>query len=543
LRLGVLVCLLAAAAQATAEQRLAFIGVALDRETREADAELQDYLYREAGVSFAPEDLEYGRVIERLANWKESEGLYVARATPYVYVAAEMLGADFEILATYVSSATQRTTYHSYFVVNREDFPAQPELTDIIRFLGRRSDRAEFVYHSKFSTSSFFLPSLYFRAHKIFHMRDSTPSLTAISSRRIDENSSSALVRKVAAGEADLAAVWTGTRSKFEPGHPSGGYEEYGRRVHFVELPTTLPNDLLVCSTALDPEIKENLRSAIESMEADEIDIGDFRTWSSFKQATEARLALAELRWSARERVAPVTVEIRLADGHHGNAAASPLLEAGRQAVRLSGTEFVLYDQDFHKHIDFVWKLEEIHDGAVALHSTIPGSDVDEQVFRISFRDTEDLTRRIVSLIHSRMHRIRYAWPYSDNPPIVIRDMAFSIPVGSVAKVQRISWLDPERNDFRAGPLFDAAITSSEFYKYVLDGDDFPKPGSDELEFDAMSNVSFRVLLLRASQERTVFRVLTVVLLGLVLAAAVAAVLGLRRSAAGDPMTLATPRP
>lgn len=541
--MAVVVGLLATAMPAAAEQRLAFIGVALDRETRDADAKLQDYLYRKAGVSFAPEDLEYGRVIERLANWKDSEGLYVARTTPYVYVAAEMLGADFEILGTYVSSATQKTTYHSYFVVSRDDFPAKPELADIIRFLGTRSKRADFIYHSQFSTSSYFLPSLYFRSHKIFHMPESTASLTAIASRRIDENSSSALVRMVAEGEADLAAVWDGTTSKFEPGHPDGGYQQYGRKVHFVQLPTVLPNDLLVCSASLDPQAKESLRAAIASMGPDEIAIGDFRTWQSFKQATEARLALAELRWSARERVAPVTVEIRLRDGQEGNAAASPLLEAGRQAVRLSGTELVLYDQDFHKHVDFVWTLEPIHDGAVALRSAIPGSDVDEQVFRISFRDTEDLTRRIVSLIHSRLHRIRYAWPYSDDPPIVIRDMAFSIPVGSVAKVQRISWLDPERNDFRAGPLFDAAIRTSEFYKYVLDRDDFPKPGSDELEFDAMSNVSFRVLLLRASEERAVFRALTVALVGLLVAAAVAAVLGLRRPSKEDQLTTATPRP
>ena len=100
LLLAIFVGLLVPAALVQAEQRLAFIGVALDRETREADSKLQDYLYRKAGVSFAPEDLEYGRVIKRLANWKESDGLYVARTTPYVYVAAEMLGADFEILGT-----------------------------------------------------------------------------------------------------------------------------------------------------------------------------------------------------------------------------------------------------------------------------------------------------------------------------------------------------------------------------------------------------------------------------------------------------------
>lgn len=95
-----------------------------------------------------------------------------------------------------------------------------------------------------------------------------------------------------------------------------------------------------------------------------------------------------------------------------GDPVTEAYLEAARQAVRLSGTEFVGYDDDFHAHRDYVSTLELIHDGAVKLTSRIIGSDVDDQTFQISFKDTGDLTRRLGALIHSRMHGIRYVWPY-----------------------------------------------------------------------------------------------------------------------------------
>ena len=41
-----------------AEERLTFIGVALDLETRQADKKLEDYLEARAEVRFAPEELE-----------------------------------------------------------------------------------------------------------------------------------------------------------------------------------------------------------------------------------------------------------------------------------------------------------------------------------------------------------------------------------------------------------------------------------------------------------------------------------------------------
>ena len=66
----------------------------------------------------------YGDVIRAFAE-AGSERPYLARITPYAYVAAEMLGAKLNILAVYRSSATRETTYHSYFVVRKDSFRAQ----------------------------------------------------------------------------------------------------------------------------------------------------------------------------------------------------------------------------------------------------------------------------------------------------------------------------------------------------------------------------------------------------------------------------------
>ena len=62
-----------------------------------------------------------------------------------------------------------------------------------------------------------------------------------------------------------------------------------------------------------------------------------------------------------------------------------------------------------------------------------------KQEFHVSFTPTEgDLTTRIVSLIHSRMHRVRYVWPYQERAPTVIRDVDFAISRGEKVHVQRL---------------------------------------------------------------------------------------------------------
>jgi ABC-type phosphate/phosphonate transport system substrate-binding protein len=510
----------------SAADRVTFVGVALDQETREADRRLQDYLQRSADLRFAPEELEYGPVIERLADWDPKGGAVIARTTPYVQVVSEMLGAELEILATYISDTTGQTTYHSYFVARKEDLPATPIPSDVISYVTNSTERVRFTYHSLFSTSSFFLPSLHFRANGVFHMAESTESLAAIDVSRAEVNSSSHLVRAVARGEADLAAVWDGTRARFLDD------AAIAKAVAFVRLPSAIPNDLLVCSRSAPTELKEEIRAAILAMPSDEIAVGDFARWVDIGDAPEARAALAHLRWLAREQVSPVTVDVRQGSGTAAGTAI--MVEAARHAVRLSGTEFTLFDEDFHEHIDAVWTLDEIHDGAARLTSSLPGTGIDDQVFPISFRDSQDLTRRIVGLVQQRLHRVRYVWPYSGGQPIVIRDTTLAMPVGQPAPVQRITWLDPARNSFRAGPIFEVMVRASTLFVHELEAEDFRRSGGIAADLDPLSNVSYRVYQLRFVPPNTWFRIATGALVILLALAAIAAVLALRRRSQAD---------
>jgi hypothetical protein len=205
------------------------------------------------------------------------------------------------------------------------------------------------------------------------------------------------------------------------------------------------------------------------------------------------------------------------------------MVEAARNAVRLSGTEFIPFDEDFHEHIDVAWTLDEIHDGAARLTSSLPGTGIEDQIFPISFRDPEDLTRRIVAITQGRLHRIRYVWPYSGGRPIVIRDTTLPMPPDRLVPVQRITWLDPERNSFRAGPIFEVRVSASSPFAHELAAEDFRRSGGIAADLDPMSNVSYRVYQLRMSPSNTWFRIATGALVGLLALAAIAAVLAVRR--------------
>ena len=159
----------------------------------------------------------YGDVIRAFAERDSGRG-YLARITPYAYVAAEMLGAKLNILAVYQSAATHDTTYHSYFVVRKDIFSKRaqwkeeshkPTLEDVATYLKSfQQEPAKFMYHDRFSTSSYFMPSLYFKAHEVFAMSHSlNPRLIPIEVERLASTSSSDLVRQVIDGKADLVAV------------------------------------------------------------------------------------------------------------------------------------------------------------------------------------------------------------------------------------------------------------------------------------------------------------------------------------------------
>ena len=79
-----MLCAWAFALGAYAQERLDFVTVTLDEETREADEKLMRYLEEEVGLEFSRREYEYGTVINRLADWDlEDNGEFLARTTPY----------------------------------------------------------------------------------------------------------------------------------------------------------------------------------------------------------------------------------------------------------------------------------------------------------------------------------------------------------------------------------------------------------------------------------------------------------------------------
>ncbi len=510
-------------------EEIKFIGVFQDEDTTKADERLARFLAQKANLKFQKQTMPYGAVIRKFAEWDQSknEGSYLARITPYAYVAAQMLGAQFDLLGIYKSAATHLTTYHAYFVVSKNSIaeafwqpglsPSPPTLDTLERYLKQSSKPGLFIYHDRFSTSSYFLPSLYFRAHHIFAMSQAAGgNLIPIRVERFPGGSSASLVKEVAAERANLAAVWDGTKKKFDKGGPS---EKEGEQVYFIEIPTPLPNDLLVCSQWLNQQDKEAIRQAIRGdplagREAGQEYKDDFESWVNINDVPDTTLeALAKLRQSAREHTAPVTVKIL-------KTSTPEYLDAARQAVRLSGTEFVLYDEDLHKRVDVTWKLEATHDGALVLTSSIEGSELEPQVFPISFIDKDDLPKRIADLMRSRMRRIRYIWPYEEKYPAVLRDFDFT-PDNDDVTVQRISWMDPESNEYEQDTPFRTRIVKPDFNKLQLkDESQFPKNPDGSLNFEPMSNVAYRVILVREPRPGRIWAAMPYVFIGLFVIAA-----------------------
>jgi len=523
---GILVLALTSTAAGQDEgATIPFISHAPDGDYASADATLVEYLQRTAKLTFSPTpSADYDKAIDEVVRRPNSP--YVARLTPYPCVVAELKGAKFEILATYTSRATKSPenakaqTYHSYFVVNSRHpgytFSAHPSLREIDEFL--KTGTRVFLYHDKFSTSSYFIPLNYFRGQRVFHLEQGQPpgTLTPIDIRQTEAGKgSSDLVKAVLDGTADIAAVWDGTKKKFETDASSP--------LRFVRIDPALPNDLLVASTSLGPERLAALRGAIQKMRpCDKNDLvfaGDFECWNAMADAREAREALADLRQLAIAPPAPVTIRISLAAGQDeakakADARTRDYLEAARQAVRLAGSEFVLFDPDFHRWADLDWKLKVVHDGAIELTSNVNGIDdkkVEKQTFSLSFADAdEELTRRIVGIIHTRLNRIRYVWPFDNRTPTILRDVGFAPQPGSRLWVQKIVWIDPKKNHFTLGNDFEAEVKTADFHKFQLDS----KPFQD-LSIDPMSNSALRVILVRPTIERRLFRVLTAALVAL----------------------------
>jgi hypothetical protein len=494
----------------------------------------------------SPDQLSYDAVINALLDDARRDnplartGGVVARVTPYAFVVAEMRGAKVELLATCVSRSTARTVTNAFLVVPQSAFPGAPptleQVLDRLKSLSAADRPARFIYHNKYSTSSYFLPSLLFRARRVFGQFDRTtkPSgVTMIGVERNESPSSSDLIRAVATQQPDgretIASVWDGPRSGFADAN-GRHFAEYGRKVHFVPLPDDLPCDLLVATRKVADTTKDAINARLQSLrtiaEVPGSDVGTWVPWSNV-EAEDARRALSNLRRQAGSSTWAVVVDVQT---NRSSPVDGDLLDAARLAIRLSGTELVDRSQyfDYYKKSDIRWELESIHDGAVRLtvryeNFRLDGTEVTQQ-FDVSYQEPADFTRRLVSLVHSRLHRIRPVWLYNDSAPTVLRDVDFD--VARRVPFQEILWHEPQRNDYRlAGESRVATVEKQGTFEIQLATAEFPRrPDNRSLDFEPMGRQGFRVLLMRVTPERTLFRALTiafVVLLGLGAAALV----------------------
>jgi ABC-type phosphate/phosphonate transport system substrate-binding protein len=505
--------------------------------------------------------LPYGEAIRALVERGPDRG-YLGRITPYAFVVAEMLGAKLDILATYKSVATRDTIYHSYFVVRKDRFRAVVKrraedgatFEDVTAYLkGFREVPARFVYHDRFSTSSYFIPSLYFKARDIFAVDQPTnPSFIPIQVERLPSTSSADLVARVVNGGADLAAVWDGTKHMFENDPARAAMNA---QVLFIRIPTAIPNDFLVAS-GIDGERERLIIEAIKnepgagrpcteltestpaaiprrpcsdpSIETPRDDFDGWYAWDSVPES--AKEALASLRQSARPQITPVVVRI---EGLAGRRVSMADVEAVREAVRLSGTELVPEDRNLHKRVDMTWTLDSTHDGALRLTSTLDSSfGQSAEEFIISFVDRRELPQRIADLIRSRMRRIRYVWPFEQKYPVVLRDLDFT--PDNIVKVQRISWRDPDTNEYEEDTPFSAQIEdSTDFSKLRLSDEvKFARNPDGSFNFDPISNVAYRVIIEPEPRPGRIWIVVTYLALAALALACVGLIVDLNRHAA-----------
>ena len=417
------------------------------------------------------------------------------------------------------SVATDRMTYRSYVVVNRQRYEGFSQdvagVRAYLRMLRESNTDVEFIYHNRFSTSSYFLPSLFFRQNNI------SSGGGGITTRKIGSESSKDLVRAVASqtgGKHSFAAVWTGTEHFFKEAAARASDRAANDDVYFIELPTELPNDLLVVPSWADPP-----GTLVATFEDVVIGIDDFESWTDIDspEGRVAQAALAGLRRSARQNVTPLVVHF----GQGEDLIPDSIIEAARMAVQLSGGEFTPFDPAFHVEdvFDYEWTIELPHDQAATIRSEVSYfQDVMEpQEFHISYRDLEDLTGRIGTLMRTRLHRVRYLWPYANETPTVLRDVDFGLQRGDTVFVRRIEIEDALRADIgvrtehKEQPV---RIERASLYTFELDAEEVRRitqtdQAEEGLGLDPMSRVAYRVVLVRPAEQRLIFKVLTVVML------------------------------
>lgn len=514
-------------APALSQQRtsIQFLSVAPDAETQQADQKLLDYLRQKVPLTFEGQDVKYEAAVDTLRNWDaEKQGPLLARVTPYVFVVAEMLGAEMEVVGTYLSKKTTRVTSNSYFVVHKdfgyekaeapEEFvrhvnDPKTQTEDFIHLLRQREVPARFVYPGKFSTSGLFLPSLFFKRHGIYSLsvlpKTQQKFITIHSLAPENSMTVADLIPLVKAKKVEFAAVRESVKNKFDTDED----------LKFIKMPYSMPNDLLVVIKPFDPEIKAQILETLRKMEITDINQGDILKWVDFNTSPKARKSLAHLRHLAKSIPHPVVINIRKSQKENAGIDEKHL-EAARQAVYFSRTEIVLFNEDDHSAFDVLWTLESRHDDSILLTSTIMDSGLTQE-FSISFRkgDMENLASRIGGVIDRKMHRIRYIWPMDGDTARVLRDVDFQIPVGRQLKVQKITWRDFSSNDYTVDTPFSVEVTQSDFYSFQLEGKGLPKKEDGKYAFEPLGNVAYRVFLERVPQTGDTYKMTTKVLIGL----------------------------
>lgn len=535
----------AAFAQVPDETHFSFVGVGLGSKTRQADLRLVDYLNKEAHVAVVTgESKPYETVLYGLVNGSGSSPYLLARVTPYVYIVAEMLGAEFDTLATYrrrpqplkgakQGTAPIKSTYYAYFVVSRRKFTVQPSLDDLYKFLQNnselnkqtegRSPLASFIYHDEYSTSSYFLPSLFFSSRRIYATTEPEEGITAIKSYKPDEvDRSSQLIAKVAADDSGLtlAAVWDANveeadrASAADIPKPDSTAEDLAK-VWLIQLPQPLPDDLLVCSPSVPEEARKRLRNALAKMPERAIGIGDFDSWETFENAREAREAIAVLRFLARDRPTPVTVGITTPEPMQSDSLVTEAhIRALKRAIRLSGTEFIPFEKDYHRlPPDVDWAVRLSHDSTVNITSSVHGAPRElQQNLPITFNGLQDLTTKVAQAILWRLHRIRYIWPYTHSQAqwTILHDVDFPIDKDSKVFLQKIVWIDPEKNRYHDFPFVRAAVAASDPAKVEIG-----RPVEPPQNFNPLSNVSYRAILVRPDRPSPPFVILVYAMEGI----------------------------
>jgi ABC-type phosphate/phosphonate transport system substrate-binding protein len=502
--------------------KLSFLGVDIrDPEALQADEKLTVYLREKADIQFSPSPKsQYREAVYALARWKwagKDAQPVLARVTPGVYISARMLGADIEVLGTYVSNATARTTYNSYFVVRDAEFSGTT--LDQFREFLKRKDRVPptFIYHEKFSTSSYLLPTLYFRRNDIYAVPAYLPSgeeVVPIPSRDLRDGSSSLLARLVnhTASADDLktlrepfdttqssfCAVWDSTVKHAKDPAYAG--------LNFIKLPQNLPNDLLVISSWADAETKAAVRKAIQDMPPGLINCGDFSHWVDYNstEALLARQALADLEIALQRERAAVTVDIS------ADPATPPTniqLEAIRNAVRLSDPEFVLYNRDAFKMADLTWVVSRSHDDSLVIRSRYGDIEETRDEYFISFnsRDPLALTTDVLRVINRRLPRVRTVWLHDDRTPRILRDLLLELKPGQRLAAERIEWRNRAKHDYVIARQFTTELKDSDLYSYILDANDGFAKSANGLDFDPMGNIDYRVYLKPAEPPRPVW--------------------------------------